>query len=414
MSADNTKSVNQSTEPANGSDNLVAEKVRQAASLLVEFDIPLWIVQFARESIEHSQPVGNLAVGTSVTWPAAFVITQHGESTAIVATLDMDNVRGVGAYDTIVGYVHDIAPPLLELLERVDPARIGLSFSESDEGADNITHGMFLLLSRILAGTRFANRLVSAEPVLTALRARKTPEEVRRIRNSIELTMPLFAEIEERLALGMTERELFDLVHASMASSGVTAAWDPGYDPTVNFGPDSSFGHAGPGNIRLEPGMLVHVDLGVKSMGYCSDLQRTWYVLREEETHAPDEVQSAFETLCRALQTGFEALAPGVPGYQVDAVARKVLTDAGYEEPSFSLGHQLGQSTHDAGALLGPRWPRYGNRPELLVEQGNVFTLEYGLHTSAGTIGLEEDVLVSAKGAEYLSRPQTELMCLRR
>jgi Xaa-Pro aminopeptidase len=83
------------------------------------------------------------------------------------------------------------------------------------------------------------------------------------------------------------------------------------------------------------------------------------------------------------------------------------------EEGGFALGHQLGQSTHDGGCLLGPRWPRYGNRPEMTVEEGNVFTLEYALPSPAGTIGLEEDVVVTENGAEYLGTPQTELRLRR-
>ena len=49
----------------------------------------------------------------------------------------------------------------------------------------------------------------------------------------------------------------------------------------------------------------------------------------------------------------------------------------------------------------------------MVVEAGNVFTLEYALPTSAGTIGLEEDILVTATGAEYLSVPQTALKYVR-
>jgi Xaa-Pro aminopeptidase len=90
------------------------------------------------------------------------------------------------------------------------------------------------------------------------------------------------------------------------------------------------------------------------------------------------------------------------------------MTDAGYEEPEFAFGHQLGQFAHDGGCLLGPRWPRYHSRPLMEVEAGNVFTLEFAVPTPAGTIGLEEDVLVTRAGAEYLSPPQTELRCLRR
>ena len=101
---------------------------------------------------------------------------------------------------------------------------------------------------------------------------------------------------------------------------------------------------------------------------------------------------------------------PGAAGWEVDAAARESLVAAGYPEPMHALGHQLGRSAHDGGTTLAPRWDRYGAAPFGLVEAGNVFTLEYGTAVPGrGYIGLEEDVLVTADGIEWLSTPQREL-----
>lgn len=393
--------------------DVIVEKVRQASDLLQEFDLPLWIVQFGRETYDHPQPVQELLVGTSVTWPAAFLIAAGGDTFAIAGTGDLANVRSIGAYREVIGYVQDVGPALRDVIMRFDPPRIGVSYSVDDDSADNITHGMYLILEGCLRDTPYARRLTSADRVLTSLRARKMPSEIERIRAAVDSTLALFSQIEAMLKAGITERQVADAVHASIANGGMTTAWDRNYDPVVNFGAESAFGHARPTDITLEPGMLVHVDLGVKRNGYCSDMQRMWYMLRDSEDKPPEDVAAAFDAVLASMHAGFAALKPGVQGWQVDAEARKILTGRGYDEPEFSLGHQLGQTTHDGGCLLGPRWPRYGNRPHMRVEEGNVFTLEYALRTSAGTIGLEEDVVVTADGAEYLSPPQTELRCLR-
>ncbi|NJM08935.1 aminopeptidase P family protein, partial [Candidatus Gracilibacteria bacterium] len=58
----------------------------------------------------------------------------------------------------------------------------------------------------------------------------------------------------------------------------------------------------------------------------------------------------------------------------------------------------------------GPRWPRYGDAPLHTVEVGNVFTLELGVNTAAGYIGIEEDVVVTENGCEFLSNFQRELI----
>ncbi|MBV9279032.1 MAG: aminopeptidase P family protein, partial [Chloroflexi bacterium] len=153
-------------------DNLIKQKLAQASGLLRELEIPLWIVQFGRETYDHPQPVQRLAVGTTITWLAAFIVTAGGESVAIVGTGDVANVEAVGAYDLVLGYVQDIGPDLRRILHHYDPDRVALSYSVDDDSADNLTHGMYLMLRSCLEETPYGERLVSAESALGALRAR--------------------------------------------------------------------------------------------------------------------------------------------------------------------------------------------------------------------------------------------------
>lgn len=394
-------------------DQLVYAKVEQATALLAEFGLDAALLQFTRESGDHRTPIDELCIGTAVTWPSAFLIGAARERIAIVATGDVENVRAVGAWDEVIGYVRDIGEPLRTVLKRLDPGRIGVPFSVDDDQADAISHGMWLMLNDCLAGTPYIARLTSASSLLTAVRGRKLPEEVRRMESVIAETHSLFEEFERCLRSGITEREAQAAMHTAFDVRGLGAAWHHEYDPIVNFGPESLFGHTRPADVPLAPGMTVHVDMGVRRAGYCSDLQRMWYALAPGELSAPRDVSEAFDNLVHSIQAGFGALRPGVAGWHVDSVARGVLTGAGYQEPEFAFGHQLGRSAHDGGALLGPRWPRYGDRPLLPVEEGNVFTLEFGLRTRHGVVALEEDVLVTTEGARYLHEPQTELRLLR-
>jgi len=68
---------------------------------------------------------------------------------------------------------------------------------------------------------------------------------------------------------------------------------------------------------------------------------------------------------------------------------------------------------HDGGTGLLPRWERYGETPYGIVEENQVYTIELGAQTDAGYIGLEEDVLVTKDGIEWLAPPQTELWLVR-
>src|SRR5208337_3610172 len=127
------------------------------------------------------------------------------------------------------------------------------------------------------------------------------------------------------------------------------------------------------------PGHLVHIDLGVRQEGFCSDLQRMWYVRRPAETAPPPNVQRGFATVIRAIDAGASVLKPGSRGFEVDAAARKVIEDAGYEDFKHGFGHGLGRAVHDGGTMLGPRWEKYGKSPEGVIEPGNVFTVELGV-----------------------------------
>ncbi|HUR54244.1 MAG TPA: Xaa-Pro peptidase family protein [Gemmataceae bacterium] len=389
---------------------LLHEKADQAQALLAETGLDCWLT-FARETDLHPDPGIDQVVGAGVVRNSAFLFGVGGERIAIVANFDTSAIRDRGVFREVIGYDEDVRGPLLDALRRLDPRSIGLNYSTDDVTADGLTHGHWLLLQQLLNGTPYLDRLTSAAPLLSRLRGRKTASEVERIRRAVALTERIVGQLTPEIRPGRSERELASFVHARFAEAGVSPAWAIEGCPIVNSGPASDVGHTYPSeSIRVEPGHLVHIDLGVRFDGYCSDLQRMWYVRRPGESAPPADVQRAFDTVVRAIDAGAAALRPGVKGFEVDAAARRVVVEAGYPEFKHGLGHGLGRAVHDGGTLLGPRWPCYGRNTEAAVEAGNVFTLELGVPTAAGIVGLEEDVLVTAAGCEFLSTRQRELM----
>ena len=390
--------------------SLIHEKVQQAISILRETGIGAWLT-FVRETSAQADPVLPLIFGPeTLTWQSALLLTAGGERIAIVGRYETDAVRGKGLYDTVIPYDEAIRPVLLETLARLDPAQIAINTSTDDVYADGLTHGMYQLLLGYLAGTPYADRLISAEGIIAALRSRKTPAEVAALRSAVETTQRIYQAAFEFIRPGITERAVSDFMHRQMAERGVTAAWDYDGCPAVNSGPDSAVGHGAPGDIVLAPGHIVHMDFGVRQDAYCSDIQRVVYLLRPGETEPPEPVRRGFATVRAAVEAAVAAMRPGVTGLEVDAAARGVVTGAGYPEYKYATGHGLGRNAHDGGPLLGPLWERYGDTPKRLLEAGHVYTVEPGLAVPGyGYIGLEEDVLVTGDGAVYLGEPQREM-----
>jgi Xaa-Pro aminopeptidase len=180
--------------------------------------------------------------------------------------------------------------------------------------------------------------------------------------------------------------------------------------PAVFTGPDTAGAHYGPTGRSVEPGHVVNMDFGVRVDGYVSDIQRSFYVLREGEQDAPAAVQHGFETIRASIEASRNEVRPGAQGIAADSAARRVLTAAGYAEFPHGLGHQVGRVAHDGMALLGPAWEKYGRKPFVPLEAGMVFTIEPRLTVPGhGVVTIEEMVVVTERGAEYLSEPQTVL-----
>jgi Xaa-Pro aminopeptidase len=390
---------------------LVQEKVDQAVGILEEKGIDLWLT-FVRETSAGGDPVMPLIYGEGdLTWQSALILTRSGERIAIVGRYDAPALQTEGIYTTVIAYDESLQPELIGVLERLNPAQIALNYSANDVLADGLSHGMWQVLMGYLQDTPFAGRVMPAEAIIGTLRGRKAPEEVKRIRAAIDTTVHIYEQAFDYAQPGRMEAEIAAFMHAQVDDLGLETSWNRSNCPAVNAGPDSPVGHVGGGEYRVERGQLLHFDFGVKQDGYCSDIQRTVYFAVPGEKHAPDPVQRAFDTVVRAIQAAVAAMRPGAIGRDVDAVARGIVMNAGYPEYKHATGHHLGRLTHDGGGVLGPEWERYGDGPCYPLEAGQVYAVELGVAVPGyGYIGLEDDVLVTDTGAEFLNSPQTELI----
>jgi Xaa-Pro aminopeptidase len=385
------------------------EKIQQAVGILQEQNVDLWLT-FVRETEHNADPALPLISPVNVTWHTALIITRSGYKVAIAGRYEIANFQRMGVWDETISYDQSIQPALLEVLDRLKPAQIAVNYSESDTAADGLSHGMYLTLCRYLQGKPY--QLISADGILNPLRGRKTPAEIARIRTAVALTDDIIERITAYLKPGLSELDIARFIHAEYAKEGVIPSWDSAYCPTVTVGADSPVGHVSPSaDYVTAPGKLVRIDQGVVLNDYISDIQRVWYLQPQGETSIPAPVQHAFDSVRAAIMAAAAVLKPGVQGCVVDDAARQTIVAAGYPEYQHAVGHHIGRTVHDGSTLLGPRWERYGQTPFGIVEAGNCFTLELGVSVPGyGLVSLEEDVLVTDHGIEWLGTPQTELL----
>lgn len=226
-------------------------------------------------------------------------------------------------------------------------------------------------------------RPVSAAPVFAAARMIKSPEEIAVIRRAIAVALPRFERAFSALAPGKRESEISALL---------------GGENVVQFGPSSAFPHGAAGERALSRDEAVLIDAWDKPEGYYYDITRSTFY-----GTPTDAYREIWSVVLDAQTAAIEKAAPGVPCFEVDAAARRVIEKAGYGEYfTHRLGHGLGIDVHEPPYMVG--------HDKTVLEPGMTFTSEPGVYLP-GRFGvrIEDDILCTERGSESLSPRVTRL-----
>ena len=393
---------------------LQRKKLEQARAYLDHSDIDLWVV-LSRGNTMVKDPVLPLVCDIYFSGLAAIIVEKGGQIRAITSFLEEDSAKQTGVFDVVEPYQKDgsFEESFSSYLGENSTKTIALDFSEGDPAADGLPYGLYLKFRKLLDQLHFQGRLVSAEPLLDQLRSVKCEEEVECIRRAGELTERIFDEAKAFIRVGVTERQIFDFFQQKCREYGTRPSWELDQCPGVSVYPDTPSGHCGPTDIPVKPGSVVGIDFGVVVDGYCSDMQRMYYILKENETDAPEHLKEAFRAVRDTIAYTKDYLRPGVTGGETDAAARKFLADKGYGDWPHSLGHQVGRFVHDGGALLGRSRPGREKLVNMPLASGNVFAVEPAAYLPEGCFCVEEMVEITPDGARFLTKPQQELYVLK-
>jgi Xaa-Pro aminopeptidase len=129
--------------------------------------------------------------------------------------------------------------------------------------------------------------------------------------------------------------------------------------------------------------------------GYCGDLTRTVVL------GSPSEAQQRqYDAVLKTNSDALEAMQPGADCRAVDAVARRTLVEAGFDDFGHGLGHGLGLEVHES--------PRLSRISTDVLEPGMVVTNEPGLYLEDGGVRIEDCVLITEAGPEVLTKAPKE------
>ncbi|MEL6616963.1 MAG: M24 family metallopeptidase, partial [Bacteroidota bacterium] len=340
---------------------------------------------------------------------APYAISPAGEATSLAELEQHDEViaigRGEGVWPSVIDLFNRFSPEAIAINRGRSPISDGLSSTQYERMQDGLG--------------RWMARTTSAETLISEWLSIKTPEEVQIMREAAEMTARWQVEAYAASVGGRTtDREIADYLEAQMAASGVGDAWAPDQNPAVNSGKDR--GHSHPTERVIQPGDFIQTDFGIRVGDmWVTDIQRFAYVLAPGETAAPPEALARWEAAKRGRQAAFEAMRPGARGVDVDLAQRAEMRTSGSLPVMWSTGHPVGYWAHDSGPSLGGgqegRTP--SGRQLAVLRPGMTFAFD-GFHSwpladgETKTISVEEMVVITEDGAEWMVPPQEDLILI--
>lgn len=242
------------------------------------------------------------------------------------------------------------------------------------------------------------NRFIPTSSPVDELARTKEEEEIKNIRNAVEISDRVFREILGIIRVGIREREI--AAHISYLHRKFGAETDA-FEPIVASGERGCFPHAAATDKKIQNCELVVLDFGCRFNGYHSDLTRTVSVGKPGS-----EAKKVYQTVLDAQRKAIDAAVSGMEARKLDAVARNLIRRRGFGRFFVhSLGHGLGMQVHE--------FPRVSPRSKERLESGNVITIEPGIYKrGVGGVRIEDDVVIGDGHCEVLTKSPKELIIL--
>jgi Xaa-Pro aminopeptidase len=255
----------------------------------------------------------------------------------------------------------------------------------------SMPYGRFRFISE-----KFQGRVAAFDQLVEEQRRIKEPAEVDAIGRAAALADRALDAVLGIIRPGIREVDVALEIESFMRKGGSEGL---AFDSIVASGPNSSKPHAGVTDRVIGTGELLTMDFGARVDGYCSDMTRTVVI-----GTANDRQREVYAAVLEANLAALAAVKPGLPGEQIDAVARDLLTARGFGDRfGHGLGHGVGLHVHEL--------PRVGPNSRDSVRAGSVITIEPGVYLPGfGGVRIEDLVVVEEGGYRLLSHAPKDLI----
>jgi Xaa-Pro aminopeptidase len=292
--------------------------------------------------------------------------------------------RAAGSTAVVMGIRH-------RLLDAVREICIGRSIKRLGVQADYMT----VTGREKLVGEVSDAQVVDTEGLVGRLRMRKDAYELALIERAADIQQRALTAALGQLSPGMVEREFSALLEYEMKMRGAS---ESAFQPIVAAGANSSIMHHSTGETPIREGVLL-VDWGANVEGLNADLTRTFGI-----GSMSAQLREMYSVVLEAQLAAIDAIAPGKICAEIDAVARTVITRAGYGQYfGHGLGHGLGMDVHES--------PYFNSlQTDVTLEPGVVMTVEPGIYIpGVGGIRIEDNIVVTEDGCRLLSNVGKDL-----
>jgi Xaa-Pro aminopeptidase len=338
-----------------------------------------------------------------------------------------------GAYDEIKG-----KRDLRSIVHERDPKRIGLDYldpvirGEGIHTADGLSHSDYKYLVKEL-GEKYAKRFVSAQRLIADFHGEHVASEIIEFAKVADITR---TELERALSNEVitpgktTHHEVAMWLEERREELGLRRTWFPGVAfPGPGFRGYQSVGSGKVTERVIQRGDIVYIDWGLNRNNFSTDMKRYAYVLKEGELDAPPGIINAFEEAKKVREIIRKNVRVGRTGREQLDELKQIIRDAGYvyteqERPSDVPGievnvgmHGMGNIAHDVAAGLAefqPEMTEYEIRPNaILALEFRVFTPADEWNGKKIPVPIEENVLITERGLEWLHPPQDRVLLIR-